>query len=391
MISDRAKQIKPSATLSFLAKVKDLKKQGQDIVSLASGEPDFAPPSEAQMSAIAAVKEGFTKYAPTGGTLELKDAICEKFRRDNGLDYEPESVLVSNGAKQSLFNLIQVLVDPGDEVVVLVPYWVSYIEMIKMAGGAPKLIKTDTSKITAQDLEQAISAKTKVLMLNSPSNPAGIVYSREELEALAAVCVKHQIVVLSDEVYEKLVYGTEHVSIASLGSEIKELTFTINSLSKGFALPGWRVGYCAGPTEAIKAATALQDHSTSGANSIAQIAATAALSASSDWFEDVIEEYQKRRDYIIKELQEIEGIEPIYPDGAFYVFADVSQIIQGDPTIKDSASLCSALLDKAQVAVVPGADFGDDNSVRLSFATSLDQIKKGIQRIRDFADQITSK
>jgi len=388
MISDRAKKIKPSATLSLLTKVKELKSEGQDVVSLASGEPDFAISSDAKEAAISAVKSGFTKYEATGGIVELKEAISEKFQQDNNLDYQPESILVSNGAKQSLFNLFQVLLDPGDEVVVPVPYWVSYIEMIKWAGGEPQLVKTDGFKITAQDLEKAISSRTKILILNSPSNPTGLAYSLEELQALAAVCEKRKIIVISDEVYEKLLYEGEHVSIASLGKGIFELTFVVNSLSKGFALPGWRIGYCAGSAEVIKAATALQDHSTSGANSVAQRAAVAALRGSQDWRKDVINEYRERRDYIIKKLQEIEGIEPIVPDGAFYVFADVSQIYKSDLSIKDSTSFCSALLDKSLVAVVPGVDFGADNYVRLSFATTLKEIEKGMERIRNFTDQI---
>lgn len=398
MISKRAKKIKPSATLSLGAKIKELKKRGEDVVSLATGEPDFAIPESIKQAAAAAAKEGFTKYEPTAGIPELREAICGKFRRDNNLEYTPENILVSNGGKQSLYNLFQVLLDPGDEVIVPVPFWVSYAEMIGLAEGKAVYVKTESLKITAKDLKKALTPKTKILSLNSPSNPTGLVYTRQELEALAEICVKNNIIVLSDEVYEKMVYpagepgsgvyDVEHVSIASLGRKIKNLTFVVNSFSKNFGLPGWRIGYCAGPADAIKAATSLQDHSTSGVNSIAQRAALAALSESDDWFSDVVKEYGKRRDFMAQGLKAINGISFQMPQGAFYFFVDISELLQKNPAIKDAVSFCEALLEKQRVAVVPGNDFGAADHVRLSFATNMEEIEKGMARLKEFVNEM---
>lgn len=384
MISKRAKKIKPSATLTLGAKIKELKKQGEDVVSLATGEPDFAIPESIKQAAITAAKQGFTKYEPTAGIAELREAICGKFRRDNNLEYAPENILVTNGGKQALYNLFQVLLDPGDEVIVPVPFWVSYAEMIAQAEGRAVYVKTDSLKITAKDLKKAATKKTKILVLNSPSNPTGLVYSRGELQELAAVCVKQNIIVISDEVYEKMVYDVEHVSIAGLGREIKNLTFVVNSFSKNFGLPGWRVGYCAGNEEVIAAAKSLQDHSTSGVNSIAQRAALAAVTENNDWFSDVLEEYRKRRDKMADELSKIEGIDFIMPQGAFYFFADISKLLRRNPRIKDAVAFCEALLEKERLALVPGNDFGADDHVRISFATNIEEIEKGMRRLKRF-------
>jgi len=385
-LSKRALSINPSMTLSITAKAKEMKKQGLDVVSFGAGEPDFDTMPHIKEAAKKAIDEGFTKYTASSGIIELKEAICAKFRRDNWLDYEPKNIIVSTGAKQSLFNMVMVLVDPGDEVIIPIPYWVSYEEMVKVAEGKCVFLKTNNFKINPQDLEKAITPKTKMLILCSPSNPTGVVYDEKELKQIASICLKHNIYILSDEVYEKLIYGKKHISIASVNEKIKKFVIVVNGVSKSYAMTGWRIGYAAAEEKIIKAATRLQDHSTSNPCSIAQKAALAAIDGPEDHVAKMVYEYKKRRDFMVDRLNRIEGITASRPDGAFYVFANVSKFYNDE--IKGSMDFCKKLLEDAYVAVVPGIAFGDDRYVRLSFATGMDHIKRGLERMEKFCEKI---
>ena len=387
MISKRAARIAPSPTLAITAKAKELKESGVDVISFGAGEPDFDTPDYIKEAAISAIREGFTKYTPTSGIADLKKAVCKKFKEDNGLDYAPANILVSVGAKQCLFNLIQTLIDPGDEVLIPLPYWVSYEEMVKFADGVCVFVKSDTFALDPARLEKAVTPRTKLLILNSPSNPSGAVCSKHDLEKIADICVNHNISVISDEIYEKLTYGKPHVSIASLNERIKKLAFVVNGVSKSYAMTGWRIGYCAGDEAMIKAASALQDHSTSNPTSIAQKAALAALINKEESDRSIAlmrAEYQKRRDYMVARLKKIPHVRAELPDGAFYVFADVSELYH--PGMEGSVPLCKELLEKAHIALIPGAAFGDDRFVRLSYATSYENIKKGMDRLEQWVN-----
>lgn len=385
-LSKRAKNIQPSLTLSITAKAKEMKRQGLDVVSLAAGEPDFDTMFHIKEAAKRAIDEGFTKYTSTSGITELKEAICAKLRRDNWLDFEPKEIIVSAGAKQALFNIIMTLVDEGDEVIIPVPYWVSYGEIVKLAGGKCIFLKTDNFKIDPQKLEKAITPKTKMLILNSPTNPSGVVYEEKELKQIAHVCIKHNIIVLSDEVYEKLVYGKKHHSIASVNDRIRRLTIVVNGVSKTYAMTGWRIGYAAGPEEVIKAAIRLQDHMTSCASSISQKAALAALTGPQDHVPKMVWEYKKRRDFMIERINRIKGVYVNRPDGAFYLFANVADFFGKE--VKGSVDFCQKLLDEAYVAAIPGIAFGDDRFIRLSYATGTDHIRRGLERMEKFCNKI---
>lgn len=385
-LSPLAQAISPSLTLSITAKAKAMKKQGLDVVSLAAGEPDFDTMQNIKDAAKTAIDDGFTKYTPTSGIPELKEAICAKLRRDNWLDYDPPEILVSNGAKQAIAEIIMTLVGPGDEVIIPVPYWVSYEEMVKIAGGKSVFVKTMAFKLDADALQRAVTKKTKLLILNSPSNPTGAVYSEKELKKIASVCVKNNIYVLSDEIYEKLIYGKEHVSIGAINDKIKKITLVANGVSKAYAMTGWRLGYCAGPVEIIQAAGRIQDHITSNASSISQKAALAAINGPQDHVPKMVWEYKRRRDIMVDKLNSIYGVKATIPDGAFYVFANVSYFY-GDK-IKGSLEFCAKLLDNAYVATIPGVAFGDDNYIRLSFATGSDHIKRGLERMKKFCEKI---
>lgn len=385
-LSKRALSINPSLTLSITAKAKEMKKQGLDVVSFGAGEPDFDTMFHIKEAAKKAIDDGFTKYTATSGIIELKEAICAKLRRDNWLDYEPKNIIVSTGAKQSLFNIIMVTVDPGDEVIIPIPYWVSYEEIVKIADGKCVFLKTNNFKINPQDLEKAITPKTKMLIFNSPSNPTGVVYDEKELKQIAAICLKHNIYILSDEIYEKLIYGKKHISIASVNEKIKKLSIVINGVSKSYAMTGWRIGYAAAEEEIIKAATRFQDHSTSNPSSISQKAALAAVNGPEDHVEKMVYEFKKRRDFMVDRLNRIEGIVAPRPDGAFYVFANVSKFY--NEQIKGSMVFCQKLLEDAFVAVIPGVAFGDDRYIRLSFATGMDHIKRGLDRLDKFCEKL---
>jgi len=385
-LSKRAQNINPSLTISITAKAREMKKQGLDVVSFAAGEPDFDTMFHIKEAAKKAIDEGFTKYTTTSGIIELKEAICAKLRRDNWIDYEPKNIIVSTGAKQALFNAVMVLVDPGDEVIIPVPYWVSYNEMVKIAEGKCVFLKTNNFKINSQDLEKAITSKTKMLILNSPANPSGIVYDEKELKQIASVCLKHNIFVLSDEIYEKIIYGKKHVSIASVNEKIKKLVIVVNGVSKSYAMTGWRIGYAAAEEEIIKAASRLQDHTTSNPNSIAQKAALAALNGREDHVGKMVYEYKKRRDFMVDRLNRIDGIIVSRPDGAFYVFVNVSKFYSDE--VKGSMAFCQRLLEDAYVAAIPGVAFGDDRYIRLSFAIGMEHIKRGLDRMEKFVEKV---
>ena len=381
-LAKRLNKINPSATLAITAKAKKLKSEGKDIINFAAGEPDFDTPDFIKDAAIASIKAGFTKYTPTTGIPELKNLISNKFKKDNSLDYAPSQIVVSCGAKHSLFNTLLALVDREDEVLIPSPYWLSYPEMVNLSEGIVRFIKTspvNNFKITIADLEKNINAKTKMLILNSPSNPTGCVYNLEELKEIARICVAKKIFVTSDEIYEKIIYDNlKHISIASLGKDIYDLTITVNGLSKSFSMTGWRIGYLGGAQYIVEAISKIQDHSTSNPASISQKAAVAALNAPDDFSRNLCQEFQKRRDYLAKRLSGIKKISFILPQGAFYVFCDISQ------TGLDALTVANRLLDEAQVALIPGEGFGRNDYIRISFATSLKHLEKGMDRIEEW-------
>ena len=390
MLSERARQIKPSPTLAIDSKAKAMIASGIDVINFGVGEPDFDTPEHIKEAAIKAIRDGFTKYTPVGGIDPLKDAIIEKFRKDNGIEYSRDEIIVSCGAKHSLYNIAQALYGPGDEVIIPSPYWVSYPEQVILNSATPVFIKTfesDSFMIKPEILEGYITKKSKALILNSPSNPTGLTYTRKTLEAIASICLRHDILVVSDEIYEKLVYnGTEHVSIASLGKEIRERTVLVNGLSKSYAMTGWRIGYTAGPKEIIKAMTNIQSQSTSNPNSIAQKAAIAALTGPQDSVAKMKDEFDRRRRYLVAGLNSIPDVSCLTPTGAFYVFPNTSRLygksVNGR-TIASSSDLALYLLEEAKIALVHGEPFGDDNYIRISYATSMENIRKAVERMRE--------
>lgn len=396
MISIRANTIKPSPTLSIDAKAKALKERGIDVVNFGVGEPDFDTPENIKEAAIKAIRDGFTKYTPVGGIDILKDAIISKFKKDNGLDYSREEIIVSCGAKHSLYNIAQALFNPGDEVLIPSPYWVSYPEQVILNDATPVFIRTyesDSFMIKSEAIESKITKKTKALILNSPSNPTGLTYDKKNLEQIAEVSLKHNIYIISDEIYEKLLYdGAKHISIASLSKEIKDKTIVVNGLSKSYAMTGWRIGYAAGPKDIIKAMTNIQSQSTSNPTSIAQKAAVEALTGPQDFIVTMLQEFDKRRKFLMHELNSIPFINCKTPNGAFYAFPNTSKIY-GKSTdnfkISSSSDLALYLLDNANVALVPGGAFGEDDYIRLSYATSIHELKKGVDRIREALKKFT--
>lgn len=394
-ISNRCRSISPSPTLVIDSKAKAMKKKGIDVVGFGAGEPDFDTPEYIRNAAKAALDAGMTRYTPSSGTLELRTAICEKLKRDNGLEYEPDQIVVSNGAKHSLFNICQTILDPGDEVIIPEPFWVSYPELVQIAGGVPVMVhghEENDFLVSADDMKPYITPRTKAIILNSPNNPNGCVWPREMLEGIARLAVENQLFVISDEIYEKLVYdGEKHVSIASLGEEIKAQTFVVNGFSKAYAMTGWRLGYCAGPTNVMKAVGALQSHATSNPNSIAQYAGYVALSGGDDIIAAMVAEFDRRRKHIVSRINAIPGLSCRMPKGAFYVMMNISELIgaaQGDKVIRSSTDFAELLLENAKVAVVPGLGFGSDMHVRLSYATSMENIDRGLDRIAQFVGSL---
>ena len=381
-LAARVSQVTPSLTLAIAAKAKALKAEGIDVCSFSAGEPDFDTPAHIKAAAIKALEEGKTKYGAAAGEPKLREAIAHKLKIDNGLDYKSENVIVTNGGKHSLYNLIVALIDPGDEVIIPAPYWLSYPEMVTLVGGVSVIVPTDATtgyKITPEQLRKAITPKTKLFILNSPSNPTGMVYTPDEIKALAQVVVDADIFVVSDEIYEKILYdGAEHISIGSLGKEIFDRTLISNGFAKAYSMTGWRIGYLAGPVEIIKAASTIQGHSTSNVCTFAQYGAIAALQSSQDCVEEMRQAFAKRRQVMLDRLNAIPGLSTAKPDGAFYLFPDISK------TGLKSLEFCDALLEQHQVAVIPGIAFGADDNIRLSYATDMATIEKGMDRLEKF-------
>jgi aspartate aminotransferase len=394
-IAKRAKAIKPSPTLAMAAKAKAMKAQGIDVVDFGVGEPDFDTPENVKQAGIKASQSGFTKYTPASGTDELKEAVVEKFKKDNGLSYERSQVLISCGAKHSLYNIAEAIFDPGDEVIIPSPYWVSYPDQVLLNDATPVIVETTEQegfRISAAKLEKAVTKKTKAIVLNSPSNPTGLAYDRKTLEEIAEVAVKHRIYVISDEIYEKLVYdGFKHFSIASLGQEIKDLTIVVNGVSKSHAMTGWRIGFAAGPKDVITAMANIQSQSTSNPASISQKAAVEALNGPQDFLPVMNTEFDKRRKYMVERLNTMQGISCLMPVGAFYAFPNTAKLYgrsaQGK-TIRNSSDLAAYLLESAKVALVSGDSFGADAYIRLSYATSMENIVKGMDRIEAAANAL---
>lgn len=381
--------IQESKTLAITSLIKKLRAEGKNILSFSAGEPDFNTPEYIKSAAISAIHNNHTKYTPVQGTTELIESIVEKFKKDNNLLFTNENILVSTGAKQSLYNIILALCNPGDEVIFQSPYWVSYPEITKIAQANPVIINTyikDNFKINPEQLKQAITEKTKVFLFNTPSNPTGAVYSKSEILNLVEVLINKDIFIVTDEIYEKILFdGEEHFSIGSI-DELKDRAITINGVSKAFAMTGWRIGYAGGNKDIIKHAKNLQSHSTSNASSISQAAANAALNGDGKEISKMVEEFNLRRNYIVKELQAIEGIDCPTPKGAFYTFFDVSNYYNksfNNFTIIDSISFCNYLINEANIGLVPGVAFGNDNCVRMSYAASMDDIKEGIFRLKE--------
>ncbi|CAN5830374.1 pyridoxal phosphate-dependent aminotransferase [soil metagenome] len=381
-LASRIRQVAPSMTLVMSAKAKAMKADGLDVCSFSAGEPDFDTPKHICEAAKTALDQGKTRYGPAAGEPALREAIAQKLQQDNQLPFGPENVMVTNGGKHSLFNLIMAMIEPGDEVIIPSPYWVSYPEMVKLAGGTPVIVPTtaETSyKITAEQLRQAITPNTRLFVLNSPSNPTGMVYTPDEIRALAAVVVEADIWVVSDEIYEKILYdGAEHLSIGAVGPEIFKRTIISNGFAKAYAMTGWRLGYLAAPVELIAAANILQSHSTSNVCTFAQYGAIAALTGPTDSIGTMLQAFAKRRLAIMDMVNGIDGLSCVKPDGAFYLLVDISQLGLG------SAEFCEKLLDEKHVAIIPGAAFGTEGTIRISYATDLDTIERGMDRLGGF-------
>jgi aspartate aminotransferase len=377
-INRRVKNVLGSTTLAITARAKELQAQGLDVVNFAAGEPDFDTPDSIKKAGINAIENGFTKYTPSTGMVELRKAIAVKLKKDNNLEYSPNQIAVSCGAKHSIFNLIQVLVDDGDEVLIPSPYWVSYPEMVKIAGGINVFVPTGWEtgfKVNPAILQQYITPNTKVLFINSPSNPTGVVYTKSELRAIADICVKNRIYMISDEIYEKLIYDTsEYSSVAALSKDIYDWTITVNGVSKAYSMTGWRIGYAAGPQAIMDYVKNFQDHTTSNPTSISQAAALAALSLPDQEIEVMRKEFKDRRELMMSVLKDIPEVRFVRPDGAFYIFCDISKL-------GDSDAVAKMILNEVNVAMIPGSGFGAPDFVRLSFATSQERIKEGIHRI----------
>jgi aspartate aminotransferase len=381
-LASRVGQVPPSLTLAISAKAKALKADGIDVCSFSAGEPDFDTPEHIKAAAKAALDAGKTKYGPAAGEPKLREAIARKLREENGLCYNAENIIVTNGGKHSLFNLMLALIEEGDEVIIPAPYWLSYPEMVKLAGGTPVIVRTDAAtgyKITPEQLRSSITPKTKLFVLNSPSNPTGMVYTPEEIKALAKVVVETDILVVSDEIYERILYdGAEHLSIGAVGAEIFDRTIISNGFAKAYSMTGWRLGYLAGPVELIKATTTIQSHSTSNVCTFAQYGAIAALEGSQDCVQEMRQAFAARRQVMLERLNAIPGLFCAKPDGAFYMFPDISK------TGLKSMEFCDALLESQQVAVIPGIAFGADECIRLSYATDMASIEKGMDRLEKF-------
>lgn len=394
-LSRKAQNVKPSSTLAITARAKELKGMGIDVVGFGAGEPDYNTPDNINDAAIEAIKAGFTKYTPASGTNELKKAVCNKFKEFNNITYNENQIVISNGGKHSLTNIFQAILNPGDEVIIQTPYWLSYPEIVKLAGGTPVFVETtkeNNFKITPDQLAAACNDNTKAFILNSPSNPTGVVYNRAELEAIAKVIVEKDIYVVSDEMYEYLTYdGAEHVSIASLNEEIYKRTITCSGVSKSYSMTGWRIGYTGSSLEIAKYMSSIQSHQTSNPNSIAQVAATEAINGPQDALAKMREEFNIRRKYIIDRVNNIPYLDATSPQGAFYIFVDCSKALEKSykgQQIKTTSKLAEILINDYNVAVVPCLDFGSPNYIRLSYATSIKDIEKGMDRIQKLMEAL---
>lgn len=394
-LSRKAQAIEPSLTLAITAKAKEMKEKGIDVISFSAGEPDFNTPKNIINAAIKAMEDGNTKYTSVNGILQLREAICKKFKNDNGLEYNPSQIVVSTGAKQSLANTFLAILNPGDEVIVSTPYWVSYPELIKLADGKPVFVEGDEKsnyKFTKENLEKAVTAKTKAIVLNTPNNPTGTIYNKEELEVIADFAKKYNIIIISDEMYEKLIYDNEnHISIASLSKDAYERTIVINGLSKSYAMTGWRIGYCAASEKIAKLMISIQSHVTSNVCSITQYAALEALNGPQDEITKMINEFEKRRNYMINRIESIDNLSIVKPKGAFYIMINIENCLGKEingKILNDSMEFCASLLENEKLAVIPGKAFGLNNYIRVSYATSMEAIKEGLNRIESFIKKL---
>jgi aspartate aminotransferase len=391
-LSEKGLKISSSVTLEITAKAKAMKSKGIDVVSFGAGEPDFNTPENIREEGIRAIEEGLTRYTPASGVIELKKAICNKFKNDNGLDYSSNNIIISNGAKHSIYNALMAIINPGDEVIIGVPYWVSYPELVKISGGKPVYVQTKEEndfKFTVSNLNNVLTNNTKAIILNSPNNPTGAIYSENELREIANWAVNNNIFVISDEIYEKLVYDGKHISIASFNEDVKNLTIVINGMSKAYAMTGWRIGYAAAHEEIIKVMSNFQSHTTSNPCSISQYASVIGLLGDQNSVEQMKKHFEERRNYMVDTINSIKGLSCRKPKGAFYIMVNISKLkgkaIKGI-TVNSSLDFAKLLLDEGKVAVIPGVGFGDDNYIRLSYATSMENIKKGLSRIKDIVE-----
>ena len=391
MIASRINNITLSGTMAISAKTIELQNQGIDVVNLSVGEPDLPTPNHIKEAGISAIQKNQTKYTTNTGLLELKNSIRQKFRNDYNADYSTEEIIVSTGAKQALYNAVQTIVSPDDEVIIPVPYYVSYIDMVKLAGGIPVVVNTSRAnsfKLTSDEFAKNISSKTKAVLFCNPSNPTGSVFSKEELKAIVEIALKNNIMILSDEIYEKLIYDSlSFTSVASFGKKVKDMSIIINGVSKAYSMTGWRIGYACAPKEIINGMGKLQSHSTSNACTISQHAAIAALNGSQECVVNQKKIFEERRNYLVKELKEIENISFVFPEGAFYIFIDISKILNSKNAIKTSNEFCLKLLNENRVATVPGTAFGMEKYIRISYSKSLEELKLAINRIKEFLDK----
>lgn len=395
ILSKKAMGISPSLTLAITAKAKKMKAEGIDVIGFGAGEPDFNTPKNIQQAAIKAIEAGQTRYTAASGIIELKEAVVNKFKKDNNLTYKTSQIIISTGAKQCLANIFQAILNPGDEVLIGAPYWVSYPELVQLADGVPTFVETEESnsfKLTVEALEKAVNEKTKAIILNSPNNPTGTAYTKEELEKIAAFAQKHDIIIISDEIYEKLLYGESgHISVASLSEDAYNRTIVINGVSKAYAMTGWRIGYAATSEKITSLMSNIQSHTTSNPCSISQYASVEALNGDQSEVERMKQEFKKRRDFMVDRINSINNLSCVKPEGAFYVMVNISKVLNKEvdgKIIKDSLTFSDLLLEKEKVAVIPGIAFGVDDFIRLSYATSMENIEKGLNRIEDFVNGI---
>ncbi|MEG1255167.1 pyridoxal phosphate-dependent aminotransferase [Clostridium sp.] len=395
ILSKKATKIAPSLTLAITAKAKKMKAEGIDVIGFGAGEPDFDTPKNIQQAAIKSIEAGQTRYTAASGIIELKEAIVNKFKKDNNLTYKTSQIIISTGAKQCLANIFQSILNPGDEVLIGAPYWVSYPELVQLADGVPTFVHTEENnsfKLTVEALEKAVNKNTKAMILNSPNNPTGTAYTKEELEKIAGFAKKNDIIVISDEIYEKLLYGENgHISIASLSEDAYNRTVVINGVSKAYAMTGWRIGYAAASEKITSLMSNIQSHTTSNPCSISQYASVEALNGDQSEVENMKIEFKNRRDFMVDRINSINNLSCVKPEGAFYVMVNISKLLNKEvdgTMIKDSLTFSDLLLEKEKVAVIPGIAFGVDNFIRLSYATSIDNIKNGLNRIESFVNGI---